>query len=48
MVHAREMDVETGEAEVDMEADGVIVVGIPPHLNLAGTCFDPRCMAVRC
>jgi hypothetical protein len=33
---------------VDMEADGVIVVGIPPHLNLAGTCFDPRCMAVRC
>jgi len=42
MVHAREMGVEAGEAEVDPEADVAIVVGTPPHLDLAGTCFDPR------
>jgi hypothetical protein len=35
---SREMGVETGEAE----AEGAIVVGTPAHLDLAGTCFDPR------
>jgi hypothetical protein len=39
---AREMGVETGEAEAEAEAEGAIVVGTPPHLDLAGTCFDPR------
>ena len=39
---AREMDVETGEAEAEAQAEGAIVVGTPPHLDLAGTCFDPR------
>jgi len=30
------------EAESESEAEGAIVVGTPPHLDLAGTCFDPR------
>jgi hypothetical protein len=30
------------QAEAEAEAEGAIVVGIPPHLDLAGTCFDPR------
>ena len=37
---AREMG--EAEAEAEAEAEGAIVVGTPPHLDLAGTCFDPR------
>lgn len=32
----------TTTAEAEAEAEGAIVVGMPPHLDLAGTCFDPR------
>jgi hypothetical protein len=39
---SREMGVETGDTEAEAEAEGEIVVGTPPHLDLAGTCFDPR------
>jgi hypothetical protein len=41
----REMGVETTSAsgtEAEAEAEGAIVVGMPAHLDLAGTCFDPR------
>lgn len=37
---AREMGVET--TSVVDEAEGAVVVGMPAHLDLAGTCFDPR------
>jgi hypothetical protein len=30
------------QAEAESDSEGAIVVGMPPHLDLAGTCFDPR------
>jgi hypothetical protein len=42
---ARDLGVETTSAsgaEAEAEAEGAIVVGMPAHLDLAGTCFDPR------
>jgi hypothetical protein len=41
MVHVREMGVETGEAKVDPEANRAIMVGTPPHLDLARIYFNP-------
>jgi hypothetical protein len=40
---ARDLGVEAiSAAEAEAEAEGAIVVGMPAHLDLAGTCFDPR------
>jgi len=39
---AREMTTSGSGADAEAEAEGAIVVGMPAHLDLAGTCFDPR------
>jgi hypothetical protein len=39
---AREMGVPTSGAETDEAEGSAVVVGMPAHLDLAGTCFDPR------
>jgi hypothetical protein len=39
---ARDLGVSASAAEAEADAEGAIVVGMPAHLDLAGTCFDPR------